>query len=502
MSIDFTIDADPAYAWTAWGNMSYDSVADVIGELIDNCIQAMATQCQIDIVESSSQQRYITIEDDSIWDTINEKTLIKCFGYGKGSSVKKEGLNEHNCGLKHSLAYMDPENSRWKIQIKKDGEIWELKAPYSHVMKLSKISVYDGVISKSNGTYIKIPLDDTQFKTLYYQKSVKGRPNAKMLTDRLRLYLECFWMMNNKIVKREFNIRVNEKVVEPYDILRDKNVKLGNQGKIQPVEKSLSENSPKITVEIWHLDLTSDFEKSYNDHPIFRRSPQYCGAYIFKHGRLIKGSIFPEIYGLARDYHYSGHLVLVNITGDSNGLPATHTTKNNFNNKDPKLEGLYAHIKDTTPPLQSKQIDRSDKKCENERMRLLYLQKTSNNKKKIEKGEYRCYQHESFKLHNENGEPLLNKEQCDLVEYDKRDKAVTIYEGKVNSITVDDCRQLFFYYRNLKYYYPEFKDCTFDLKFIVIDNRKTQAVTDELYMLKQLDPLFDVEIETFKDYGL
>lgn len=498
MSINFTIDADPSFAWTAWGNMSYKSVADVIAELVDNSIQGKATQCLVNIIEPTKTSRFVTIEDDSMWDEINTNTLVKCFGYGKGSHVKKQGLNEHNCGLKHSLAYMDPENSRWCIQIKKDGETWELRAPYCHNMKLEKISNYEGTIAKPNGTFIKIPLDNTQFKTLYYQRSVKGEPNTVMLTERLGLYLSCFWMMKDEFKKREFIIYLNGKKVEPYDILNDETVSLGEKGKIEPIEMALAENCPKVRIEIWHLDLKTNFRK---DHPIFRRTPEYCGAFIFKHGRLIKGQIFPEIYGITRDYHYSGHIVLVNVTGDSSGLPDTHTTKNDFNNKDSKLETLYEYIKEKTPPLQKKQVDKAHDKCENELIRLFYLQKLANNKKKIEKGDYQCYEHCNFKLHT-NNQVLQNKDQCDMVEHDKKDKTVTIYEGKVNPITVDDCRQLFFYYRNLKYYCPEFKGCEFDLKFIVRDDKISQAVTDELYMLKQVDSLFNVEIETFKDYGL
>lgn len=497
MNIDFTIDADPSLAWTAWGNMSYKSVADVIAELIDNSIQAKATQCLINIYEPTKATRYLTIEDDSNWGSISKETLVKCFGYGKNLSIKKQGLNEHNCGLKHSLAYMDPENSRWSIQIKKDGKIWELKAPYSHTMKLIEIQTYDGTISTQNGTFIKIPLDNTQFKTLYYQRSVKGEPNTTMLTERLEMYLSCFWMMKEEFTSNKFTLCLNGKSVQYYDIIRDPTVKFGEKGKMPPVEMSLGNNSPSVIVEMWHLDLLPNYKK---DHPIFRRTPEYCGAFIFKHGRLIKGHIFPEIYDLARDYHYSGHVVLVNVTGDSSGLPDTHTTKNDFNNKDAKLEELYKFIRENTPPVQKK-VDREHHKCENELMRLFYLQKMANNKKKSEKGDYMCYDHCTFKLYD-NNQLLVNKDQCDLVEHDKKEKTVTIYEGKVNSITVEDCRQLFFYYRNLKYYYPDFKNCEFTLKFIVKDNKESPAVIDELYMLKQLESEFSVEIELFSDYGI
>lgn len=503
MSIPFTIDADPSFAWTAWGNMSYKSVADVIAELIDNSYQAKATQCLVNIIEPSSSTRYVTIEDDSAWNEINEHTLVKCFGYGKDRNTKKQGLNEHNCGLKHSLAYMDPENSRWSIQIKQNGEVWELKAPYCHSMNLTKVGRYNGSINKQSGTFIKIPLDNTQFKTLYYQRSVKGEPNTEKLTERLGLYLSCFWMMNEKFMKREFVIYLNQKIVEPYDILRDKDVKFGkssDDGRDSKIfqEMSLSDGVPKIGVEIIHLELGPGFRK---DHPIFRRSPEYSGAFIFKHGRYIKGQIFPEIYGKTRDYHFAGHLVLVNLTGDSSGLPATHTTKNDFNNKDPKLERLYEFINETTPPTQSKEKDKELIKHENQLVDELAAQKLTHNKRKKDRGDYDVYTHCNLKLYY-NQQQLQNKDQYDLIEHDKKENLVTIYEGKKGPVTVDDCRQLFFYYRNLKKYCQEFKNCIFELKFIVIDNQIHQSVTDELYMLKQLDEGFSVEVEQFSDYGI
>lgn len=503
MSIPFTIDADPSFAWNAWGNMSYKSVADVAAEYEDNSFAAGATQCLINIVEPTPSTRYMTIEDDSVWDVINEQTLVKCFGYGKDTNAKKQGLNEHNCGLKHSLAYMDPDNSRWSIQIKQNGDVWELKAPYSHLMRLVKVDKYGGVINKQNGTFIKVPLDNTQFKTLYYQRSVKGDPNTEKLVERLRLYLSCFWMMNEKFIKREFVTYLNNKVVEPYDILRDKDVKFGKSSDDERESKifqemSLCDGSPKIGVEIIHLELGSGYRK---DHPIFRRTPEYSGAFIFKHGRYIKGQIFPEIYGKSRDYHFAGHLVLVNLTGDSAGLPATHTTKNDFNNKDPKLERLYEFINETTPPTQSKVKDRELVKHENQLIDELASQKLTHNRRKKDRGEYESYTHCNLKLYD-NEQLLQNKDQYDLVEFDKKESLVTIYEGKKGPVTVDDCRQLFFYYRNLKTYCPDFKGCAFELKFVVIDNQISKSTTDELYMLKQLEPGFDVDIEQFSDYGI
>lgn len=495
--IEFQIDANPMYSWTAWGNMSYKSVADVIAELVDNSKQAGATTVKIKIFNENGR-RFITIEDNGSWDKITKDILVKCFGYGKSKTAVKKGLNEHNCGLKHSLAYMDPQNMFWIIQIRKDGVTWELTAPYCHTMKMVKNTSYIGELSDANSTIIKIPLEDTQFRTLYYTRSVKGNINESMLTERLGLYLSSFWMRCDDFMQKKFQIFLNNAPVEPYDILRDPKVEFGDKGKIPKKKMKLSDDSPDIEVEIWHLHLTEKYRK---DHPIFKRSPDYAGAFIFKHGRYIKGHIFPEIYGKSRDHHFSGHLVIVNITGDSVGLPATHTTKNDFNNKDPKLETLYSYIEGTTPAVQTSTKEKEAAVCELEYMRRIAQQKRTNNKRKIEKREYDIYEQQEFKLYNCES-CLHNKDKPDMVEHDKRDKLVTITEGKKGPLTVDGLRQLYFYYRNLKYFYPEFQNCEFEVKFIVLDDRISDAYKDELVMLQKQEPLFAPTVETFGDYHI
>lgn len=494
--IEFQIDANPMYSWAAWGNMSYNSVADVIAELVDNSKQAGSKNVKIKIFTENGR-RFITIEDDGSWDKITKDILVKCFGYGKSKSIVKKGLNEHNCGLKHSLAYMDSQNMFWTIQIRKDGVTWELKAPYSHSMKMTKNVEYIGELNDLNSTIIKIPLEDDQFKTLYYTRSVKGL-NEKMLTDRLGLYLSSFWMSCNDFMQKKFRIFLNNDLIEPYDILRDNHVNFGEKGKIPKRKMKLTDDSPEIDVEILHLHLGKNYRK---DHPIFKRHPENAGAFIFKHGRYIKGSIFPEIYGKARDPHYSGHVVIVNITGDSSGLPDTHTTKNNFNNKDPKLETLYRYIQETTPAIQHSVKEEETAVCELENMRKLAQQKKANNKRRIEKGEYEIYEQEEFKLYNCEAS-LQNKDKPDMVEHDRRDNLVTITEGKKGPLSVDGLRQLYFYYRNLKYFYPDFQNCEFEVKFIVLDDRIGDAYTDELIMLQKQEPGFNPTVEKFGDYEI
>ena len=478
--------------------MSYKSVADVIAELIDNSIQAGASEIKVNIVEEEDGKRYVTLEDNGSWGSINKDTLIKCFGYGKNSTTAKVGLNEHNCGLKHSLAYMDSSNSRWKLQIKKNGVIWQLAAPYSHTMTFGVVQKYIGTMMCLNSTVIRVPLEDTQFKTLYYQRGSTGKPNSKTLTERLSLYLSATWMMNESIIKKDIKIYLNGKFVEPYDILRDKDVEVSGKGKIAPCKLKLSETSPPVDIEIWHLRLTTKYRK---DHPLFRRSPDHAGAFIFKHGRYIKGQIFPEIYNKSRDYHYAGHLVLVNITGESSGLPSTHTTKNDFNNKDSKLDKLYEHIRETTPAIQSDEKQREASIGEMELIRRLAIQKTKMNERRIERNEYFLYHEQGFGLFKD-GQKLVNLDRCDLVEYDKRDNTVTIIEGKQGPLTADHVRQLYFYYRNLKYFCPDFKDCNFELKFIVTDDTKKPAYLDELLMIQEVEPEFKVDVELFGDYSI
>jgi hypothetical protein len=492
--IEFNIDANPEYTWAAWGNTNYPTLADVIGEIIDNSLQANATECRV-LITMENGIRILRIEDNGSWGKLDQTTLTKCFGFGKKAGSVKIGLNEHNCGLKQVLANTDPANANWAVQIKQKGIVREIRAPYNHRMKFCKTEAYLGSMNCDNSTVVQTVISDTQFKTLYLNDR-KGKPNDKLLIARLKMYLATMWMMNSKVINGEFSIYLNGEVIKPYTLYDKNGVRKMENANTKPFPLQLSSEAKPIMVEVWKYHLSLDFAK---DHPIFRRHPDNSGVYIFKHGRLVKGRIFTEIFDVLRDYKYGGYLLLVNLTGDTQDLPATQTTKSDFSNRDEKLERLYEEIKNNYYPHSEKPSE-VRVQCEKELMQLIYKQKKANHKKEWDR-EYYAYPEKILELTVE-GQRVPSKEEIDILEWNTKSKTVNIIEGKIAVITPQNLRQLFFYYRNLKYFCVQFSDYTIETQFITTDDTITPEYKNELLMLQALDSEFNPEIETFETYGI
>lgn len=498
--IEFSINSDPEHTWAAWGNTNYQTLADVIGEIVDNSLQAGASDCKITIKDEAGK-RILRVEDNGTWGALDKNTLTKCFGYGKEQHTVKKGLNEHNCGLKQVLAYTDPANANWVIQIKQKNIVREVRAPYTPVMKLKTVSSYIGAMTCENSTVIQTVISDTRLKTLYMTER-NNKPNDTLLIDRLKLYIGTLWMMNSKVLAKKFKIYVNDEYIEPYTLDDKAGVDKKGDRKMPIKYMKLSETTGEVGVEVWRYHLNKGFTDKKNPHPLFRRHPTNAGVYIFKHGRLVKGAIFTEIYtNQLRDYAFGGHLVLVNITGDTGDLPATQTTKSDFSSSDEKLMTLYNYIKSVAPAVAMSESDIINH-TEGEKMDKLAMQKCANNKRAIANGTYHVKQEKTLML-TINGDKIPNKEKIDLLEWDSVTKNVSIIEGKIAVITPQNLRQLFFYYRNLKYFCEEFDDeYKIETQFITDNDTVTEEYQAELVMLQSLDSEFKPEIELFATYGI
>jgi anti-sigma28 factor (negative regulator of flagellin synthesis) len=502
--IEFPVNADPEYTWAAWGDSAYKTVADIIGELIDNSIEAEATECRVRI-DMEDGLRFLIVEDNGKWGTLDKETLSKCFGFGKKPGTLKTGLNEHNCGLKQVLATTDPDNANWVVQIKQKHKVREIRAPYTHYIKFRNAASYLGEMSHENSTVIKTVISDVQFKTLY-KMGRKGTYDESILINRLRIYLAAMWMMNYKVISGEFSIYLDGVIIRPYTLHDKDGVRKMENAVTKPFPLKLSATTKPIMVEVWRYTLSLQFEadkkkKPHERHPLFRRNPDNAGVYIFKHGRLVKGAIFDDIFNILRDYAYGGYLLLVNITGDSVDLPSTQTTKNDFSNRDVKLTALYDEIKDKYYPVSEKVPDVQNRK-EEELMSMLYMQKVANHKKSIERGEYHVEQEKILNLTADDKENISTGEEIDILEWNTKEKTVNIIEGKISAITSQNLRQLFFYYRNLKYFCAQFSNYTIVTQFITLNPKIEDSYKHELIMLQALDPDFNPEIEVFSDYGI
>jgi hypothetical protein len=90
-----------------------------------------------------------------------------------------------------------------------------------------------------------------------------------------------------------------------------------------------------------------------------------------------------------------------------------------------------------------------------------------------------------------------------MLEIDKSEKTIRIWEAKRVSLSVDNLRQLFFYYRNIKNHCPEFSD--YDIECILIiasSTEPTQQYDDELLMLQTVMPGFNPTIRRFSEFGI
>jgi hypothetical protein len=478
--------------------MSYPSVADVAGELGDNSIQSGTGHNGVHYnIFTKDGQRWMTVEDGGGWERIDATVLRKCFGYGKKRGEKKVGLHEHNCGLKHSIAYLDPENTRWVLQIRQNGIIWELRAPYSHSMTLKKVSSYEGILTSPNSTYIRVPLHDPQFKTLYHRKVNSQKPNDEMLIERLRLYLSTMWMMKPEIIEKKTPIFLNGVQIDPHNFMLEDGVEIK---KFDKTMVCLLEGKAPITLEVMEVRLHSTYRK---DHPMFKRTIEHAGAYIFKNGRFIKGQIFPEIYGKVRDGHYSGWNLLVNMSGDSEGLPDTYTTKNDFINQDLKIQALY-DILQRFQPVSGKMEKTDTNVCERELMGKFFKLRSKIYKSPIEKNHYEIKEEYTPELSQEDVK-ITHKARIDMIEIDHRDKIVTIWEGKKCHPTISELRQLSVYDRNIRYF-SEFKTYTIVSKFIVVIDavsaHNQKEYLDELSMIQSAYPHFAPTIDRFEDYNI
>jgi len=494
--IKFNIHADPMHSWNSWGHNAYPSVADVVSELGDNAIQANTGKNGVHFnIKNENGQRQLTIEDGGSWKPITADVARTCFGYGTIGNEKKEGLNEHNCGLKNSLAYLDRKNSRWFLQIRQGTTVWTLKAPYSTNMELLTTIPYKGELNLKNSTYICVPIDDTQFKTLY-ERSVSTKPNDELLIDRLRLYLETMWMMRKDVIEKSVPLFFNGKQIEPYSFENVNGSELHKKD-----TKSFPSGDSMINLEIRRVSLLPNYRK---DHPIFKRSLEHSGVFIFKNGRLInKTPLFKEIYGKVRDGHYSGKIAIINVTGDAKALPETCTTKNEFSSHDPKLEQLYESIRTCCSLENIKTHQDFDVPIvERELVHRLAEIKKKTSEKRIAKGTYEIREEKGIELHSNNIK-LVNKEKIDMLEIDRTEKSLVIWEAKRETFSVENIRQLFFYYRNLKHFSSEFSGYDIECKLITaVSTEPPQQYNDELLMLQHYEPNFKPIIEHFSSYGI
>lgn len=418
MSIPFTIQTTNKGLWRTLANNEYEDAMQPISELIDNSIAAKSTVIKITI---DFEKNYGSIEDNGDGLPSDSEGLSRCFTYSPETRVQTI-LNEHGCGMKSSLAILDPTDESWKVSWK-NSAIYQVKAPYSIAShSASPIEGWPGTIHEKSGTLIEFPIKKDQFKSLYTKK----KTSMANVLPKLKEELSQIWMKLPQISVGATKIYLNEELIEPFkfpyengeyvDEARNFNHELKNHGKL----------------EITHYIIKKDIPNSW-----FRYSEAAAGFYMYKNGRLIQkvvsGVLYEQLTGHMFDNHYSSNIVIVNVSGTQEQLPITVPTKNKFKprEKNPIFDEIIEFIKDKV------KLNSTHKKHISEEKLMENFQTVRENNSS-DHDYYKFLLKEQLTFKGDN----LNSPQIDAIEI--INKKANVYEGKrENSVALCHIIQLY-----------------------------------------------------------
>lgn len=318
MSIQFSINTTNKGLWRTLANNAYEDGMQPICEIIDNSIAAKSTVIKITI---DFEKNYGSIEDNGHGLPSDSEGLSRCFTYSPEIRFQTD-LNEHGCGMKSSLAILDPMDESWKVTWK-NSAIYQVKAPYSIAShSASRVHEWPGAIQDKSGTLVEFPINKEQFKSLYSKPPKKGAPMPNVLS-KLKEELSQIWMKMPQIYVGATKIYLNDELIQPF---------VFPHADTNYVEKATNlQHKLELggILEITHYNIKKTIPNSW-----FRYSETSTGFYMYKNGRLIQkvisGSLYERLSGHIADNHYSGNIVIVNLTGEQKQLPTTVPTKNKF----------------------------------------------------------------------------------------------------------------------------------------------------------------------------
>ena len=327
--------ADLSSAWGAWSAGIYDPFQP-FDELGDNALAAI----MFDPTKAVGNM-YIKFDFEKNTGSIEHSGgttfphtadgLVRCLTYG---GKQPSSLNEHGCGLKTSLAILDPNNQVWEIWIKTviDGNLryFRVKAPYSNKMRITKETNWPGKNqSAESGSFIQFPIKNEQFKNLYSTKNAKMTDKTD-LHNRIKCHFSHLWMKIDPYINGNIRIFYNEEQVQPFSFLR------------QEVHEHVQniKNKEPITmttggiIKIEEIKLKVEPHKKIPGSYTFKYAMETNGVYVFKNGRLIEqitsGDLYKRIFGCVPDPHHNGTIIIANMIGEQKKLPRTVPTKNRF----------------------------------------------------------------------------------------------------------------------------------------------------------------------------
>lgn len=360
--IPFVIPDNSNAAWAAWASQDYDCFQPIV-ELIDNAIAAI-TKFGIFVIFGMI---YITFDPEKNVGSIEHSggttfsldpiEIARCFTYGEKCPTR---LNEHGCGLKSSLAILDPYNTSWKIYIKyvHDGvlKVKSICAPYTSSMTLRDEAEWPGQNKTAEpGTYITFPLDKRRFSRLYAKKE---EASMKDLHERIKCHLTHMWMKMDEMVEGKIQMFYNGDRLTPFSFGSESLREYVNR-----IDNKTFALSTCAVVDVQHIVLTEGKGKTkLPGSYMFKRAMTANGAYLYKNGRFIeaindneaaRGNLYTAIFGSVPDNHHNGNIVLVNMKGEQAALPPSVPTKNRFQSHE-LFDELLDKLKDNIAIVVSK----------------------------------------------------------------------------------------------------------------------------------------------------
>jgi hypothetical protein len=371
-NIKFNVKNTNLGLWNTLKKNQYDECLQPLLELLDNAFASGSNKiyCTLDFEKNIG-----SIEDNGIGFGNNPDELSRCFTYGP-DVPKQTDLNEHGCGMKSSLAILDPNDAHWTVTWKCNGVIYQVKAPYARdgIFEAMQISEWPGKLSDTSGTIIQFPFVKENLSSLYEKKHLASFKHAIL---KLQKELSHTWMFYDPFTTGKIQLYLNDILIIPYVM---PSASTEHIAKITVHNTTLA-NGAHVHIEEYMI--TSNLPNSN----WFTKSMASNGAYIFKNGRSIikinSGEDYKAIFGACPDNHHNGMIVLINIVGPANTLPITVPTKNKFKKLcNPNYDLLIEYVSKTVrTPTQEKPSE--EKLLETFRMTRINTFRTSKIKHEI-----------------------------------------------------------------------------------------------------------------------
>ena len=455
MRKELIIDNQPKaeFIWQGMG-CQFQNLGQVINEFLDNSISNFTgnnvTTRDIRIVLeelSKDGDVKVSIEDSGT----GIKNLNAAFTLGD-QSAGETPLNEHGFGLKHALAFANPNNDSWAVYTRTEEDLdnkmyTKISAPYKmNDFTGEKISEepWPGYYNNTTGTLIEFVCSRDIFKTLTI--GLKGGfSNFATIADVL---CEDIGFVYSGIIQKSIAMIYlviidadgEEMTTSIGSVTPDfsEPIKPGNgnekfdlgSGTVD-IEYHFGSMNEKPNRELFDNDTTRRY---------YKKNMSSSGVEIRINGRMLRYNLFKDIWGIEKHNSYNHLLIIVNVKSKhKDRLPTTTTSKNGLRQGDAKLDRLYEWIRSymSDPVKNDSLIDHETDKFET----------LCKNLKKYNKTKNKVVDTEKFVFTRTGNRK--DRQRVDL--YTKIGNEITVYEGKMYNTTSKDVYQLRMYWDGLVY---------------------------------------------------